>query len=182
MTRTILNEGGWANGTVFVEDRDGDRVVVKSYRAKNWLIRLLGSYLLARERKAYTRLKGIPGIPELKHDPDPLRLAIGFVDGERISNRRLAQNGDSVINSLRQVISDMHARGVYHLDLRNQGNVLVDNEDSCYLIDFASSLYTPPGSWRRRFLGPFAQRFDCYGFSKWENRASDPSPGSDIEA
>ncbi len=171
MARTILNEGGWANGTVFVEQRGEDLVVVKSYRAKNWLIRRLGHYLLARERKAYQRLQGISGIPALIEDPDPLRLALSYVNGERISNQRLEQDGDSVIQNLRQVLSDIHARGVYHLDLRNQGNVLVDEKNGCHLIDFASCFYAPPGSWRRRLMGPLARRFDHYGLSKWQNRA-----------
>jgi serine/threonine protein kinase len=176
MTRRILNEGGWANGTVFLEDGPAGRVVVKSYHNRNALIRLLGRYLLARERRAYRRLKGIAGVPELVPDDDPLRLSLTFVESERISNERLAVDGPVVIKHLRRVVADMHARGIYHLDLRNQGNVLVDPAGHCYLIDFASSLYLPPGSLRRLLLTPLARAFDRYGLSKWEGRAGLTAP------
>ncbi|MEM7705710.1 MAG: lipopolysaccharide kinase InaA family protein [Pseudomonadota bacterium] len=171
MSRKILNEGGWANGTVFLEDSPEGPVVVKSYARRIGLIRMLGRYLLSRERRAYRRLEGITGVPELVPDPDPLRLSLRFIESERISNERLAVDGAVVIKHLRRVVADMHARGVYHLDLRNQGNVLVDAEGRCYLIDFASSLYLPPSSLRRLVLTPLARAFDRYGLGKWEARA-----------
>lgn len=171
METELLNQGGWANGAVFLEHRPTERVVVKSYERKNWLIRLLGRFLLARERRAYHRLQGIKGIPELRPDANPLRLSLVYVDSEQISSERLALEGENIIAHLRRVVADMHARGIYHLDLRNRGNVLVDPHGYCYLIDFASSLYLPPSSLRRRLLAPLARRFDAYGLSKWEQRA-----------
>ncbi|MEM9530409.1 MAG: lipopolysaccharide kinase InaA family protein [Pseudomonadota bacterium] len=175
MSREILNEGGWANGRVYRErDGAGDRVV-KTYRGKSWVIRLLGRYLLARESRAYQRLAGIAGIPALLPTPDPLSLVIEHVEAERISNERLARDGEVIARDFQRLVADMHARGVYHLDLRNQGNVLVDAEGRCYLIDFASSLVLPPGSLRRILLTAPAKAFDRYGAGKWLGRARELS-------
>lgn len=171
MSRQVLNRGGWANGDVFLEQDANGLRVIKSYEDKPLPIRWIGRYLLARERRVYRRLAGLPGIPAMYPDPDRLRLALEYVEAERISNARLEQDGEAIIRDLRRLVGDMHASGVFHLDLRNQGNILVDARHRCYLLDFASSVIAPPGGLRSLLLAPLLTRIDRYGISKWAARA-----------
>ncbi|MDJ0657657.1 MAG: hypothetical protein QNJ40_26090 [Xanthomonadales bacterium] len=171
--REVLNRGGWGNGDVYRVRQQGRLVVVKTYAGKPLVIRWIGRFLLGREKRAYERLRGLPGIPRVLEWPEPLSLALENIEGERISNQALAsERGQGIVASLRSLVDAMHARGVFHLDLRNQGNVMVDHSNRAWLLDFASCvMLRRPDGW----LSPVARlcrRIDLYGVSKWAGRAS----------
>ncbi len=167
--RRLLNRGGWGNGDVYRVQIDGRPAVLKSYADKPAAVRLLGRWLLARERRAYRALAGVRGIPALLEHADPLGLALEFVTAEKIGNPLLAAHGPAIIASLDALIGRMHERGVYHLDLRNQGNILIDAEQQAYVVDFASALIVGPGP-LGRMLARLLARVDRAALAKWAAR------------
>lgn len=168
---TLLNEGGWGNGDVFLGERNGERMVVKTYRRKPAPIRLIGRYLLARERRAYRLLEGIRGVPQLQPCQDPTSLAMEYVPGDKISRRISSPEAPEVLKSLRALIAALHERGLYHMDLRNQGNILVDKDNQATVLDFASAVIVRGRNPLSRCVAALCRRFDLYGVSKWEQLA-----------
>jgi tRNA A-37 threonylcarbamoyl transferase component Bud32 len=167
---SVLNRGGWANGDVYRVVIDGQQAVLKTYRDKPLIIQWLGRYLLSRERRAYAALQGIPGIPDVLPGAQGLSLAMQQIDGERISHEALKARGDQIIPALTRLIDAMHERGVYHMDLRNQGNILVDAENQPNLLDFASSVIVRGRNPLSALIARACRRFDLYGLSKWRGR------------
>lgn len=58
---------------------------------------------------------------------------------------------DEVWARIGQVIRQLHARGVHHVDL-NAHNILVDQHRNVTLIDFDNARLRPPGPWVQRSL------------------------------
>lgn len=163
----LLNRGGWANGDVYLTRIQGRTAVVKSYADKPLLIRWLGRYLNGRERKAYRILDGIAGIPTLLESGSPLDLALEFVAGDRISNHISKPQAPLIVDRLASLLEAMHQCGVYHMDLRNRGNVLVDQEMHPSVIDFASAVMLGQRNPLAWLVRPLCRRWDLYGLSKW---------------
>ena len=165
----MINQGGWANGDAFEAVRDGQRVVVKTYCTRGQPIRRLGRYLLSRERRAYAALAGIEGVPRLYPCDDQESLIIEYIPSTMINKALRGPHAESIVASLQSVIAAMHQRRVYHLDLRNRGNVLVDDNHRAFVLDFSSSIVV--GNLLTRLIEPFCRWFDHYGVSKWAKRA-----------
>ncbi len=164
----VLNRGGWGNGDVYLAQKDGRRLIIKAYADSPWIKRWMGDVLLRREKRAYHALQGVTGVPELVECNERKRfLVITHIDGERINHRITRDNRQQLLKNLNAVVERMHRRGIYHLDLRNSGNILVDRDNRVYLIDFASAvIFTGRGVLSRWLSRPFYW-FDRYGHSKW---------------
>lgn len=165
----LLNRGGWGNGEVWRIELDGAPAVLKTYAGKPAPIRLIGRLLIAREQRAYRALAGVAGVPALLESGDPLSLAIEYVPAEWISERLPAPDGAAIIESLGALIDRLHARGVYHLDLRNRGNVLIDAGSRAHIVDFASAVIVR-GRIGRTFA-PLLRWVDRRALAKWSARA-----------
>lgn len=168
----VLNRGGWANGDVYtVRDATGSGLlIVKTYAEKNPMIRRLGSFLLGRERRAYRLLADLPGIPQMIESSRPDVLLLEHIEGERLREPVFERAGRLVVDRLQTLLDQMHARGLCHMDLRNQGNILVTNDNRVYLLDFASSVRCDGRWFLTRWLGKLYLKFDHYGLAKWQQR------------
>ncbi len=136
-------------------------VVEKTYRDKILPVRVVGACLVSWEAFIYSKLDGVRGIPTLLGRPDPCTLVTRYMDGDNL--RETARRpGRSYFDKLAEIISNIHARGVVHLDLRNRRNYGIDTEGMPYVIDFGSSLYVPWPKFLRQVLG----KLDWMGFLK----------------
>ncbi|HPX48831.1 MAG: hypothetical protein GXY28_12520 [Bacteriovoracaceae bacterium] len=144
---------------------DGCMAVEKTYREAMPPIRLLGAALIAWERFIYSRLAGIEGIPEVLPCPDRLTLTTRFMGGTNLKEADPAPDL-SYFDALERLISDMHRRGVIHLDLRNRRNYGIDDRGRPYLVDFATCLYIP---WDTKVRKPF-EAIDWMGFAKVKHK------------
>lgn len=133
-----------------VVELDGAHIIVKDFKRSDPLFRLVvGPILIRREFGALRKLIGVRGIPRLAGRIDRYAVAM-----EHIPGRSLADLGPGVLSNefytrLRQVVDDMHSRGVAHCDLRSRGNVMLGDDGEPYLVDFAACVY------RGRGMNPF---------------------------
>ena len=150
---------------------EGRSLMVKDVRKKIFLLRwTLGLWLIQKEWKIYSRLKGMKGIPQPIERIDRFAFAMEFIPGRSILR------GDplpsSFFSDLERVLSEVHGRGVVHLDLRHKGNILVSEKGEPFLIDFNSSFAFKEKGILRRYLFPLLRWVDDGGLLKLKERIS----------
>lgn len=164
-----LSRGRAANADVRLLTHEGQKWVVKDFSACPWLVRhTVGRWMVSRELKALQTLAGIQGIPQGASRIDAQAFAYHFIEGEPLARLPGSALTPHFFLDYEQLVHRMHERGLAHLDLRNSGNVLRDNEGRPMLIDFQSYLRLP------RWLPVLARylcRIDLSGVYKlWNNR------------
>jgi len=130
----------------------------------------LGLWLIQKEWKIYSRLTGMKGIPQPIERIDRFAFSMEFIPGRPLSRREALP--PSFFSDLEQVLKDLHARGVVHLDLRHKGNILVSERGELFLIDFNSSFAFKEGGILRRYLFPLLRWVDYGGLLKLKKRTS----------
>jgi RIO-like serine/threonine protein kinase len=150
---------------------EGRSLMVKDVKKKSFLLRwTLGIWLIQKEWKIYSRLGGMKGIPQPIERIDRFAFAMEFIPG-----RPLLRGEDlpsSFFSDLQQVLKEVHARGVVHLDLRHKGNVLLSERGKPFLIDFNSSFAFEEKGFFRRYLFPVLRWVDDGGLLKLKERIS----------
>jgi RIO-like serine/threonine protein kinase len=149
----------------------GRTLMVKDVRNKNIFFRwTLGLWLIHKEWKIYSQLIGIQGIPEPVERIDRFAFAMEFVPGRPIAR------GESLplsfFSDLEQMLREIHSRGVFHLDLRHKGNILVSEKNEPFLIDFNSSLSFKGSGFLRHLFFPILGWVDYGGLLKLKERVS----------
>lgn len=142
-TRQLLRNGRAANAIVWRLRKNGITWTVKDFSKRSWFVRtFIGPFLIRRELAALSRLKNINGIAGRAFRIDRSAMAVEFLEGdslERIAPERITVE---YLCQLEDLISQMHSRGVVHLDLRGLGNVLVRPDGTPGLIDFQAAMCT----------------------------------------
>lgn len=150
---------------------DGHAFMVKDVQGRSFFLRwTLGLWLIHKEWKIYSRLKGLKGIPQPVERIDRFAFAMEFIPGVPIERGKTIP--PSFFSDLDQVLQAVHSRGVVHMDLRHKGNILVSDKGEPFLIDFNSSFSFREKGILRRFLFPLFQWVDVGGLLKLKERAS----------
>lgn len=143
---TQLERGRYANANVYRYTHGPHELVIKEFYSRPWWIRhTLGRFLIGREVRALAQLDGIPGIPGGGRRIGYAALSEAFIDGIPLARLRAAGQPrlpKSFFLALRQVVNQMHAAGVAHLDLRNLGNVICGKDGRPYILDFQTAAKT----------------------------------------
>lgn len=128
--------------TIRLEQLDGKTVVIKDYSNRNFLIRIYGNFTLRREKRAYSVLSGIKGIPHCYGLNGKNTLVFECIPGRPLSqiNRNKAKLPIAVFDELDRIISAMHSRGVANSDLHGS-NILVTETGDVFIVDFASAVF-----------------------------------------
>lgn len=171
-----LVRGRWSKADLWTSALpDGTPLVVKDYRGKPWLGRLLGRFQLRREQRALRLLQGIRGVPRWLGPLDGDGFAMERAPGQRIQSCPKPALRRALVE-FERTLAAAHAAGVVHNDLRGRENVLSTADGATVtLIDWGGATFFPPGSWRRRLLFPFARRVDEGGLLKWKQRLAPES-------
>jgi len=150
---------------------EGHAFMVKDVRRRNFFLRwTLGLWLIDKEWKIYSRLKGLKGIPRPVERIDRFAFAMEFIPGVPIERGKIIP--PSFFSDLDQVLKAIHSRGVVHMDLRHKGNILVSEKGEPFLIDFNSSFSFREGGFLHRLLFPLLRWVDYGGLLKLKQRAS----------
>jgi len=132
--------------------------VEKSVADLAWLPRQIGRWLMRREVRALQRLRGLEGFPECLGEPTHERFRCRMLAGTPLDRERFAQEGRTTADRLLAAVAAMHARGVFHLDLRQRQNLLLDEEGGVAVVDFGAAF--APGWLGRRLWGPMLAWID----------------------
>jgi len=148
-TRRLLSrDSAWKPAVWLAHNQDGDARIVKDSRHLPWWSRWLATLLGVRERNILAKLAGLDGMPQLQERIDRHAFSMSQLAGEpltpeifRLAPRRLAEQLFSHADAI-------HARGVYHLDLRQRQNLLVGPGMQLQVVDFGAAWAPwPPLRW-----------------------------------
>lgn len=126
---------------------------VKDYSRRPWFFRCaVGAIATWREGAIYQRLQGLPGIPKLYGRLDRYALVIEYVPGLPATKVKPGLVPPEFFDQLRQVVSEVHERGIVLCDLRHTANIIVSDAGKPYLVDFCTafergSRYNPIKKW-----------------------------------
>lgn len=151
---TYYRHAGGTEPNVAVIAHAGGRAVLKDYgAAPGWFGRLLGPLLIRREVQALERLTGLDGIPALYARVDSRAVLMEQVPGKPWPQMRPQP---VAFERLEALVTAMHERGVAHCDLRSPSNILVDEDDWPYLVDFVARVRRG-AAWNRPWNWLFEQ-------------------------
>lgn len=176
--KQVLHRGGWGNPDVLLVEHDAQHFVVKDFAPRStWVRRLIAPILLRREARAYRRLKGVPGVPQLLGELDAEALILEYRPGILLSRALVGKLRPEFLAELEASINEMHRRGVVHLDLRHRSNILAGEDGRPVLIDFASALrFDPSKAWGRAAVAVIGW-IDRRALAKWRRKLT-PALGS----
>ncbi len=140
--REVIREPSSTRPAVWVLENDGLRAVVKDFRHNRFLYRnFIGRFLIWREKKAYRRLRGVRGVPRLYRELGGLALAFEEIQGGSLENlEKEAQLPEEFFKALRDLVTEVHERGLAHCDLKRAPNVLLGNDGRPYIVDWSSAI------------------------------------------
>ena len=141
LKKKYLLKGKNSQSDVYIVEKYGKKIVIKDYKHKKSLTRVLGIIFSYIEFKNYKRVnKEVPEyFPKAYCMPDRYSIAIEYIDGKTINIAKDDENYCFVINELKQCLQKMHSNNIFHLDLRKRGNIII-KESRVYLIDLATML------------------------------------------
>ncbi|RMH02403.1 MAG: hypothetical protein D6702_08970 [Planctomycetota bacterium] len=141
--------------------------------------RALARWLLRRERRALERLAGLPEFPQVLAVPDRDAVVLSWLDGRPLDRETFAADPHDLAGQLRRLVDQMHAHRVFHLDLRQRRNLLVDGAGRLRCLDFGASW--APGPIGAALFGPILRRVDRSAVRKYLARYA-PEELSEEEA
>ncbi len=169
-----LVKGSFGKPDLYKVEIGGQTFMVKDVRKRNFFLRwTLGLWLIHKEWKIYSRLKGLKGIPQPVKRIDRFAFAMEFIPARAVGRDEALS--PSFFSELERVLGEVHSRGVVHLDLRHKGNILVSEEGEPFLIDFNSSFSFKGGELLHRLFFPLLRWVDYGGLLKLKKRASPSS-------
>jgi serine/threonine protein kinase len=138
----VLRESSSTRPTVWVVEENGVRAVVKDYSTNGFVYRnTIGRFLIWRESKAYSRLRGINNIPTFYSVIDSAALVIEEVQGKALASLTTGETiPKGFFQELRQLVEIVHGRGVAHCDLKASTNILLSHDGHPYIVDWAASI------------------------------------------
>ncbi len=134
----LLSEG--YQGAVYLFEYEQARWVVKQ-AGDGWLAGWLYRLMLRREAEAYEKLAGVAGVPKSLGILDNKWLILEFIDGEPLREARYTlADRERFYTRLHKVITDIHAAGVAHGDLKRKQNILVTRDEQPVVLDFGTAV------------------------------------------
>lgn len=139
LPRILLSRGSRLKPAVWRVETDDGPLVVKDAAAVPAWSRALALFLLARERRVLQRLQGVEGVPQLRARVGASAFAATLLPGQALDRQTFASAPRLLADGLLRLLARLHARHVYHLDLRQRQNVLVDEHGGVAVVDFGAA-------------------------------------------
>lgn len=119
-------------------------VVVKDARNNRYGTRWLARWLLGRERRVLERLSTLDCVPHVVARIDRDAFAQTLLPGRTLDERIFWERPRELANQLIEATRRMHALGVFHLDLHQRRNLLVDDSGRMLVVDFGAAVAPGP--------------------------------------
>ena len=136
----------------------GGALVVKDVRHSPLALRWFARWMLRRERRILARLEAVHGVPHLAATIDRDAIALTWVEGRTLDKWIFRERPRDLVEQLRDLTEELHAVGVFHLDLRQRNNLLVDDQGRLSIVDFGAAV--APGWITRAVFGRFLSYTD----------------------
>lgn len=169
----LLNEGKFANATVFHYLDSNLNLTIKDFSGSPWIIRkTFGKLFINMEYNTLIKLSNNSSVAKDAKKLSPHTLAFNFIEGEALKTLPKNSIDKDFFLELEKNVRAMHRKDIVHLDLRNLGNILKGNDGYPYIIDFQSAISTKYlGKWLTQLL----KTSDLTGVYKcWNNRCTEP--------
>ena len=164
--RQLLSKGSaWKPAVWRVQASGFPLAVWKDGSHLTGLPRWVAALQLRREKKCLENLAGLEGFPQLLAVDCELGFLAEFMPGRELDRDQFQQNPVAFAAALRTRVQSMHARGVFHWDLKQRRNILVDSVAGLQFLDFGAGW--APGPLNRRLLGSFLAFPDQQAVLKW---------------
>ena len=119
----------------------GQDAVVKDYgREADIFKHLLGIFLVAREAAALRRAEGLPHIARVLGRPRLWIIVIEYLPGKPVTEVEPGALDVTYFDELARLVDNLHIRGVAHGDLEKLDNILVMDDGSPAVVDFAAAI------------------------------------------
>ncbi len=127
---------------IYLLEINGQKYILKDYFKRNSIVKVLfGKYIINREYRKYQRLKGIEGIPKIYKQIDEYGFVMQYIEVHRLPHKIDKHTiSPAIFDSLKKILDEIHSRGIVHGDIRRK-NILLDNDNKPYFIDFATAFY-----------------------------------------
>ena len=141
--REVLREPSSTRPALYVIEDNGVRAVVKDFSVNRRLYRnTVGRFLVWRESKAYSRLRGLKGVPVYYGSIDGLALILEEIPGKDIegleNEKKLPKE---FFEELRVLVEHIHRRVVAHCDLKRAPNILLGEDGKPYRVDWSAAIF-----------------------------------------
>jgi serine/threonine protein kinase len=151
MPRRLLSKPSrWKPAVWRVETPEGP-IVVKDARGHGVVHRLVARWLIGRERRVLERITSIDCVPRLLGQLDRDALVLSLVPGRTLDGNLFRARPRELVAQLSELINSLHALGVFHLDLHQRKNLLVDETGRLRVVDFGAAVALGPAA--RLLLG-----------------------------
>ncbi len=175
-TVRVLRPRTWVAPEVRLLEIDGRPVVLKDFAALPLATRLtVGIPLIRWEVPILRRLIGLEGVPQLLYTIDRFAFIMSFIEARPLYKVPAAELPPGVFDRTLDLVDQLHARGVVHLDLRQRKNTLLTSDNRPAIIDFAAALHFKKDGRIFRFM----KNVDRTAILKLKNRVM---PGTLTEA
>jgi len=165
LPRTPLREPSALKPSVWRVETAGGPLVVKDVRTSGRTTRWIARWLMGRERRVLERLAPLEGVPHLEAVVDADAIALTCLPGRTLDAETFARRPRELAGQLAELTGRLHALGVFHLDLHQRKNLLVDDGGRLHLVDFGAAL--APGPVVRTLLGPLLRAVDRQAATKY---------------
>jgi predicted Ser/Thr protein kinase len=130
--------------SVWRVEASGGPLIVKDAREAGPLTRWIARWLVRRERGVLERLESVEEVPHVVSVIDSDAFAQTLLQGEPLDGPRFRLRPRDLAEQLRTLTSRLHERGVYHLDLHQRRNLLLDDGGRLRVVDFGAALAPGP--------------------------------------
>jgi hypothetical protein len=139
-----VGAAGSRPAVLVVRGSDGEAVLKDYSRCDRLFAFLIGPLLVWRETAALERLQGTRGVPRLLRRINARAFLMEHLAGAEKARKQPVTASPEFFACLRQLVDQIHAKGVAHCDMRRSGNILVDGAGQPYLVDFVSCALRRP--------------------------------------
>lgn len=169
----LLNEGKFANATVFEYKSSTLNLTIKDFSGSPWIIRnSLGRFFINSEYSNLLKLKNNPSIAKNIKKISNYTLVFDYIEGCSLKCFPDNSLNKNFFLQLEKNIKLMHQQNIIHLDLRNLGNIIVGSDNYPYIIDFQSAI-SP--KFLNRWLKNLLQTSDLTGvYKSWKYKCNEP--------